>query len=212
MFPTIASLIILATDPSRATLGASGVELASHEFSLENRYAVASVNTVFKDNILLTLNYMDGRVKGKNDINWEEVVKPSHFEFELKPGETFAFHDQILPEYKDSVVKTTNAHFNATDGFKTDGWLYGDGVCHLASFIHVAALKAGLTSVSLARHDFATIPEVDRKNGVSIKYMPGELANSGRQNLYITNNQDKSVTFEFEFDGENLAVEVLKNI
>lgn len=211
MFPTIASLLILATNPSQAILGASDVSLASHKFSLENRYAVASVNTVFKDNILLTLNYMDERVNGKNDINWEEVVKPSDFEFELKPGETFAFHDQILPEYKDSVTKTTNAHFNFSDGFKTDGWLYGDGVCHLASFIHVAALEAGLKSVSLARHDFATIPEVDRKNGVSIKYMPGEFANSSRQNLYVTNNQDKPVTFVFKYDGTNLTVRVLKD-
>lgn len=211
MFPTIASLIILATNPTQAILGASSVELTSHEFSLENRYAVPSVNTVFKDNILLTLNYMDGRVKGKNDINWDEVVTSSHYEFELKPGESFAFHDQVLPEYKDSVVKTTNAHFNATDGFKTDGWLYGDGVCHLASFIHVAAIEAGLKSVSLARHDFAKIPEVDRKNGVSIKYMPGEFANSSRQNLYVTNNQDKSVTFIFKYDGSDLTVEVLKS-
>lgn len=155
---------------------------------------------------------MEGRVKGKNEISWENVDKPSHFEFKLNPNETFAFHDQLLPEYNKNVVKTTNAHFNATDGFKSDGWLYGDGVCHLASFIHVAALEAGLTSISLARHDFANIPEVDKKNGVSIKYMPGELANSGRQNLYVTNNQDKPVVFEFDYDGHNLTVKVVKSI
>ncbi len=153
---------------------------------------------------------MSGTVRGKGDVSWENVEKPSHFEFKLNPGETFAFHDQVLPEYEGKVVKTTNAHFNATDGFKSDGWLYGDGVCHLASFIHVAALEAGLTSVSLARHDFAAIPEVDRKNGVSIKYMPGQPANSERQNLYVTNNQDKPVTFSFNYDGANLDVSVLK--
>ncbi len=184
------------------------VVLATRSFSLENRYGNTFVNNVFKDNILLTLNYMDGTVNNKNDINWEEIQKPDKYEFTLNPGEGFAFHDQILPEYKDSIVKTTNAHFNYTDGYKSDGYLMGDGVCHLASLIYWAAKDAGITSVSLVAHDFAKINEVPKEFGVSIKYMPGEFSNSSRQNLYIVNNQDKPITFVFNYNGTNLSVSV----
>jgi len=184
------------------------VVLATRSFSLENRYGNTFVNNVFKDNILLTLNYMDGTVNNKNDINWEEIQKPDTYEFTLNPGEGFAFHDQILPEYSDSIVKTTNAHFNYTDGYKSDGYLMGDGVCHLASLIYWAAKNAGITSVSLVRHDFAKINEVPKEFGVSIKYMPGEFSNSSRHNLYVVNNQDKPITFIFNYDGTNLSVSV----
>jgi hypothetical protein len=188
----------------------SSVVLATRSFSMENRYNVESVNSVFKDNILLTLNYMEGTVKSKNEINWDNIEKPATYEFTLKPGEGFAFHDQILSTYKDSIVKTTNAHFNYSDGFKSDGYLTGDGVCHLASLIYWAAKDAGVTSVSLARHDFAKINEVPKEYGVSIKYMPGAYANSSRQNLYIVNNQDKPITFVFNYNGTDLEVKVIE--
>jgi hypothetical protein len=191
--------------------GVSYVERSSLSFSMENRYENEFVNGVFVDNILLTLNYLDGRVTGKEDIVWEEIQKPSRFEFTLNPGEGFSFHDQVLAEFSDKIVKTTGANFNFQDGFKSSGRLYGDGVCHLASFIHMAALEAGLTSVSLARHDFAKINEVPREFGVSIKYMPGQFANSSRQNLYVINNQENPVTFVFDYDGVNLAVKVVEN-
>jgi len=210
MLPVITYLLSQLVSPAwNQALGTYSVQLASKSFSLENRYANPYVNNVFKDNILLTLNYMEGTVDNKNDIVWEEVTHPKSYQFVLNPGETFAFHDGLLPEYKDTVVKTTNAHFNSTDGFKSDGWLYGDGVCHLASLIHWAALGAGLKSVSLASHDFAKIPEISREYGVSIKYMPAEVANSARQNLYVTNTLDEPVTFVFDYDGHDLTVEVL---
>lgn len=211
MFTSLVLLYALFTNPSLA-LGASSVELASRSYSMEDRYNVASVNQVFKDNILLSLKYMDGSVKAKGDISWPEIEKPFHTEFTLKPGEVFTFHDEILPEYKGKVVKTTNAHFNSTDGFVSDGYLVGDGVCHLASFIHWVALDAGLTSVSLASHDFAKINDVPREYGVSIKYMPGEPANSSRQNLYVTNNQNKPVTFLFDYNGTDLEVKVVRDL
>lgn len=211
MFTSLILLYSLFTHPS-LILGSSSVELASRSYSMENRYNVPSVNQIFKDNILLTLKYMDGEVVAKDDISWSEIEKPFHAQFTINPREAFAFHDQILPEYKDKVVKTTNAHFNSTDGFVSDGYLVGDGVCHLASFIHWVAIDAGLTSVSLARHDFAKINDVPREYGVSIKYMPGESANSSRQNLYITNNQDVPVTFVFDYDGTNLEVKVVKDL
>jgi len=213
MLPVIAYLFGQLVNPAwNQALGAYSVELASKTISLENRYDNLYVNGVFKDNILLTLNYMSGTVDDKNDIVWEEVVHPKSYQFTLNPGETFAFHDELLPEYKGNVVKTTNAHFNSSDGFKSDGWLYGDGVCHLASLIHWAALDAGLKSVSLASHDFAKIPEISREYGVSIKYMPGEPANSARQNLYITNTLDKPVTFMFDYKDGGLTISLTESL
>lgn len=196
--------------PQPSVLGASSVALASRSFSMERRYDVPSVNTVFKDNILLTLRYMNGDVKGKNEINWDEVVKPFHSEFTLQAGEGFAFHDQIMPEYAKRIVKTTNAHFNYTDGFKSDGYLTGDGVCHLASLIYWAAKDAGLETVFFANHNFAKINEVPREYGVSIRSDPGNFGNGSRQNLYIFNNHDHPVTFSFDYDGTDLRISVLE--
>jgi hypothetical protein len=197
----IALITIFGTNPAR-TLGASNVQLASRTISLENRYEDSFVNGVFKDNILLTLNYMSGTVKTKNQIKWEEITKPYHYEFSLAPGETFAFHDQILPEYSKSVAKTTNAHFNYSDGFKSDGYLMGDGVCHLASIIYWSAKDAGLNAISPVNHNFAVIPEIPKEFGVSI------YSTSAQQNLYITNSFNKPATFVFDYDGTNLSVSV----
>lgn len=193
-----------------AVYGTSREELSRRTFSVENRYDNEFVKSVFKDNILLNLHYLAGTVTNKEDIVWAEVQKPFLYEFTLNPGEGFAYHDQILPQYKEKIVKTTNSHFNFTDGYRSSGFLYGDGVCHLASLIHWAALDADLESVSLASHDFARINEVPKEFGVSIKYMPGNFANSSRQNLYIVNQKDVPITFVFNYDGTNLTVSVMK--
>ena len=207
MFTSLILLLSLFTHPA-SILGASSVELSSKTISLETRYQVPSVNQVFKDNILLTLNYMSGTVRGKNDINWENVKKPAQYEFTLNPGERFAFHDTLLSQYKDGVVKTTNAHFNSSDGFLSDRWLYGDGVCHLASLIHW--LHWTRTESFPCQPRLYRIPEISREYGVSIKYMPGETANSARQNLYITNNQDVPVTFVLNMTEQILRSRLLR--
>src|SRR3989344_5655743 len=147
-------------------------ELASHEISLKNRYAVPSVSDIFQDNILLNLAYMRNLIKSGDNIDWNEVTKPFNYEFRLAPNKTFAFHDDVLPEYKDSLVKTTQAHFNAQDGFKTDGYLYGDGVCHLASLMYWVAKDAGLDTKAPVNHNFMNIPEIERQFGVSIYSNP----------------------------------------
>jgi len=215
MYNLIFALLLITSNPilSRAyelgtVEGSARVQLASRSFSMEKRYDNESTNAVFRDNILLTLHYMNGNVTSKEGVVWEKIQQPARFEFTLKPNEGFAFHDQISAEFEGKIVKTTNAHFNFQDGFKTSGLLYGDGVCHLASFIHMVALEAGLTSISEVNHDFAKINEVSREFGVSIKYVPGEFANSSRQNLYIINNKLEPVTFVFDYDGVNLTVAV----
>ncbi len=184
--------------------------LAEQEYSLLDRYKVESVNSVFADNILLTLSYMDGQTKEGQPVNWDQVHKPGQYQFDLKPGQTFAFHDQILNQYKNSVVQTTNAHFNSTEKFKSDGWLIGDGVCHLASFINVVSSKAGLSVDAPTKHDFAAIPDVAKQFGTAIYYVPGEASISSKQNLYVTNTSDKTIAFVFNHTQDSLKIAVEK--
>lgn len=184
--------------------------LASREMSLQNRYENKFVNDVFKNNILLNLAYLGNRVYSKSDIKWEQILEPSHYEFKLEPNKTFAFHSDVQEKYKDSLVKTTNAHFNFTDGFKTDGYLFGDGVCHLASLINWVAREAGLSVEAPTNHNFANIPDIPKEYGVSIYSNPASLGSNIRQNLYITNNKNKPISFKFEYSKEKVKVSVVE--
>ncbi|MDO8570834.1 MAG: VanW family protein [Candidatus Daviesbacteria bacterium] len=182
--------------------------LASREISLETRYANPSVNDVMKDNILLTLAYLNGDIKPGTKIDWNKLNQNSHYEFKLAPKETFAFQDDVLPEYENKVAFTTNAHFNAQDGFKTDGYLYGDGVCHLASLLNWVARDAKLDVKSPTAHDFASIPEVPKEYGTSIYYNSGAKDVNSAQNLYITNNQEKPVALKFDYENGKLKFSI----
>jgi len=177
-------------------------------FSLTNRYGNSYVSNVFADNILLTMAYMRGVVK--NTVDWNEVKKPFTYSFTLKPGEVFAFHEDVLPQFQGKIAKTTNAHFDSNEGFESDGYLVADGVCHVASLINEAASRAGLLVDAPTNHDFAVIPEVDRKYGTAIYFMPGQKGTNALQNLYVTNNKQKQVTFVFTYKGNNLDVKVTK--
>lgn len=182
--------------------------LSQVTYSLSNRYSNQDVNTVFSDNILLTLAYMSGKIKEGEQIPWNTVKSSGVKTLLLKPGQTFAFHDEVLEKYKGKVDVTTNAHFNFSEGFRSDGWLVGDGVCHLASFMYVAATKAGLLSEAPTRHDFAPIPDVSLQQGVSIFYSPNNPSSSTLQNLYITNNHSKTIAFVFAHAKDNLNIKV----
>lgn len=184
--------------------------ISQKEMPLDNRYPVKSVSDIFKDNILLNLAYMNGTVTKAADIKWEEITKPFVYEFKLEPNKTFAFHSDVEAKFKDSLVKTTNAHFNATEGFKSDGYLFGDGVCHLASIINWVAKDAGLSVEAPTNHNFANIPDVPKEYGVSIYNNPGSYGSNQLQNLYITNNKPKPITFKFEYK-QSLRPDGLKN-
>lgn len=186
--------------------------LASREFSLGKRYEDSFVNNVFKDNILLTIDYISGKKVNPAKIDWATLQKPFEYKLVLKPGETFAFHDDVLPEFDGKVAKTTNAHFNFSEGFKSSGYLVGDGVCHLASLLYWVAKDAGLETVSQVKHDFANIPEVPKEYGVSIYAYPGSQATDKMQNLYITNNREREVAFVFDFDGQNLKITAVETL
>lgn len=211
MFNTLILALAIAMSPvSIPATGSPSMVIASEQMNMNQRYGNIFVNDVFKDNILLTLNYMNGKVASAKDINWSEIEKPGTYEFTLKPGEEFAFHGDVLPEYKGKIAVTTKAHFNYTDGFKSDGYLMGDGVCHLASFMNWVAKDAGLETVVLRNHDFAVIPGVDRKYGVGIYDNPAEPGSSGYSNLYIKNTKNETVKFVFNFDGTNLKLNIVE--
>jgi vancomycin resistance protein YoaR len=91
------------------------------------------------------------------------------------------------------------------EGFKYDGDVTGDGVCHFASLIYWTAKDAGLTAYAPSNHNFAKINDVPREYGVAI------MAPSPLGNLYIIDNQDKPVTFVFDYDGTNLSVSATEN-
>jgi hypothetical protein len=183
--------------------------LAVHEMSMDQRYGNQFVNDVFKDNILLTLAYTNGKVSA-NNVKWDGVLKPFTFELKLKPGQVFAFHSDVLAKYQNEVAKTTNANFNFEDGFKSDGYLTGDGVCHLASIINWVASDAGLQVEAPTNHNFAVIPQVPQKFGTSIYYYPGQHDTNALNNLYVRNNKNKDIFFKFDYDGKDLKVSVLE--
>lgn len=211
MFSFFITLSILASVATTNIPAQQAVDLGGAQFSLTDRYWNTYVSNVFSDNILLTLAYMRGVVKD-NKVDWNDVRKPFTYSFTLKPGEVFAFHQDALPEFAGKVVKTTNAHFGSQEGFESDGYLVADGVCHLASLINEAATNAGLKVVAPTNHDFAKIPEVDRKYGTAIYYMPGETGTNSMQNLYVENNKDKPVTLTFTYKDNELHVEASEAI
>jgi hypothetical protein len=186
--------------------------LAQKSFSLNQRYSNQFVNDVFKDNILLTLAYMDGKISDSSNISWDAVEKPQEYTLNLGSGEVFTFNQDVLPSYQGKVIKTTNAHFNSQDGFKFSGLYYGDGVCHLASLIYWAAKDAGLETQAPVRHDFAPIPQVPREYGTSIYYIPGNTAANAQKNLYVVNSKEKDIQLVFTYDGENLNLQIIQSL
>lgn len=186
-------------------------KLASREISLAARHANSQTNEVFKKNILLNLAYLNQAVEKKSDIQWEHVLQNQSAEFTLQPGQVFAYHDDVLPEFDGSVAVTTNAHFDASEGFLSSGFLSGDGVCHLASVINWAARDAGLDVTVTKLHSIARIPEIPDEYGVSIYTIAGQKGSGARNNLYVRNNRDAAVSFRLTYDGSNqLKIEVLE--
>lgn len=212
IFVTLSFISTLIFNTPQLQPEIQGHLLSVREISLENRQPDRWVNGVFKDNILLAMSYLKEDVRSSKDIDWDKIRKPFKYEIVLKPNEIFAFHDDLLPQYKGRVTKTTNSYFNYDDGYKSDGYLMGDGVCHLASLINWAAKEAELDVLSPVRHDFAEIPDVPREFGVSIYSNPYTSGANARQNMYIRNNFENDVIFAFDYDGEILKLSVFEDI
>lgn len=188
--------------------------LAQMPMDLTKRYDQENINEVFSDNIRLALWYLGGESVSKN-IDWEKVRQDFKVSFVLKPGGVFAFHDQVLPSFakasEGKPIKTMGSHFIAEEGYRSSGYLYGDGVCHLASLMNWAASKAGLGVVAKADHSFSPIFGVPSQYGTSIRYDKNGGLNTQNQNLYITNNFDFPVMFEFEIYKNNIEIKILRD-
>jgi hypothetical protein len=182
--------------------------LADHTISLDDRYPVKSVSEVFKFNMILNTDLLGGeKFAEPRKLQMSDIDKPTQVSFTLKPGQTFAFHDQVLPQYQGKVALTTNANFGPSQGFKSDGNLYGDGVCHLASLLNWAASDAGLEVLAPTNHDFALIADIPKEYGTAIYYSGGQEVNA-KENLYITNNKNKDIKITLNYQPDNLEARV----
>jgi hypothetical protein len=191
--------------------------LSQVSFDLTKRWENESVSQGFSDNILLGLHYL-GRVQNvfKNkeihsytDIDWDAVNQDFSVGFTLNPGETFAFHKNVLPAYKDEVSRTMGSEFVTNQGYKVVAGLGGNGICHLASLMTWAARGAGLEVEAKVDHSFAPIEGVPREHWTSVRYLPTG-GNSQNQNLYITNTREEPVGFEFVKSGNELQLRVIR--
>jgi len=176
--------------------------LASHVLDLTKRDKNEFVNQVFKHNILLTVSQIPGQA-------WKSQDRPGLFSFVLQPGEVFAFHKNILGEYREKEVKAVSSEFKSSEGYRSSGWIVGDGVCHLASLMNWTASEAGLKVKAVVNHNFRSIPGIPRQYGTSVRYSQSGH-NSQNQNLYIENNLNYPVEFRFEVQGNNLRLEIIR--
>ena len=181
--------------------------LSSKSISLNDRHPKKVVNEVIRKNILLCLAYMNRNVDNSSEIDWAVVDSPSQYEFTLQPGEIFAFQDKVLPQYAPTAV-TTRSNYSSEQGFLWDGKRYGGGVCDLASLMCWAAKTAGLNQTYVPTNHTGLIPGIPDEYIVSIFYGWEE----DTHNLYIPNNMDKPVCFEFNYDGNDLSVNVIKKV
>lgn len=186
--------------------------LAQETMNLFTRHKDQWVNGVFADNILLNLHYFKGDIEsvkdGKGKIDWEKVREPFKFTLTLEPNQTFVYHQTLLAEFKNKNVLVGESRFLASEGYKSDGYLIGDGVCHLATLFNWAAQGAGLKVKSMVNHDFLPVPEIPREFGTSIFYTPDGSRNSANQNLYITNNFATPVTFNISVSGQMVKIQI----
>lgn len=213
MFPNLLSILtafsVMTANAMGTTVPVQDI-LASHGMPMNDRYGNAYVADVFKKNILLTMAYMDGSVKNNSEVDWNKIEAPFTYSFTLNPGQTFAYHDQVLPQYVGKITKTTNAHFDSSEGFVSDGYLVADGVCHLASLINWVSRDANLDVNAPTNHDFAKIPDIARQYGTAIYDSPDAPGSSQLQNLYVTNNKNKPVEFLFTYKNDTLYLSILE--
>ena len=194
--------------------------LVEKTLSLDNRLPNKAGARVFADNILLNLHYIkedvdsfknDKEKNGPANIDWEKIREPFEVSFILKSGEFFAFHKNILEEYKEKPGIVIKSHFSFEDGYKALGGLYGNGVCHFASLINWAASEAGLEVMAPVNHDFYPVPEVPREYGTSILYWPDNGRNTQKQNLYLSNTFDSSLVFIFKANEREVSLKIQKS-
>lgn len=179
--------------------------ITEKHLDLTTRERNSQINQGFADNILLALHYLKGESFSQK-VDWEKIREPFAVSFTLLPGEVFAFHGNVLPEFTPPEGEpkiTMNSRFFTDEGYKSVASLGGNGVCHLASLINWAAQDAGLEVTARANHNFAPVPGVPREHGTSIK------SQSPNQNLYVKNNKGSSVVFEFTAEINRIDLRII---
>lgn len=179
--------------------------LSTGTMDLSYRYPIENTSRVFAENILVNLYHLSRLGKGESEQITEgfkpQENVPASFSLTLQPGEVFAFHDQVLNQYKESKIVAPEGGYRPKDGYILLGGLYGNGVCHLATLMNYVARRSGVEVTALTRHDFAPVPGFDREYGTSIS-----TGNSPeRQNLYIKNDKEMPLELKFDLQGNELV-------
>lgn len=211
--PSLIGSALLTMNVATVELSQPSLQILSeHEIRLDQRVeGGGTMSDIMADNILLNLAFLNRDQIDPKNIEWDKIRANRTISFKLEPDKVFAFHEDVLSEYEGRVTQTTNAHFNYAQGFKYDGYLVGDGVCHLASLMYWVAKDAGLNTKAPTSHDFMSIPGISREFGVSIFYMPGSKEANARQNLYISNTRSKDLIFRFIVEDKNLKFQIAEN-
>ncbi|MEK7611431.1 MAG: VanW family protein [Patescibacteria group bacterium] len=211
------SLITLSTTPVLPAFSAAETELAiqevrSHEtLDLTQRHGNRAINAGYGDNIRLYLHYLKGDAP-QLENNWTKIREPFSFNLTLAPGQVLAFHPAVLPELRNKTVFFADTNLSASDGYRAVDGLWGKGVCDIASFLNMAATKAGLKVTAKTNHDFAPISGVDRRYGTSIYYDPSENLSSQKQNLYLENTRLNPLTIMFSVGETNVEIVVVETV
>lgn len=189
--------------------------IAQKDLNLKTRLPNEFGSSVFADNILLALHYLKGDAQelridqnkplNSTNMDWEKIREPFEVSFALEPGQVFAFHGNTLPEFEGKISQTANSRFFIQEGYKSLAGLGGNGVCHLASLIDWTASEANLEVVAKVDHDFYPVPGVPREFGVSIQ------SQDKSQNLYIENNLEKPIIFNFVVDSKKVDLRLKKS-
>lgn len=211
------SLITLATTPALPAFSAAETILAvqevrAHEtLDLTQRHGNKTINAGYTDNIRLYLHYLKGDGP-QLENNWTKIREPFSFNITLAPGQLLAFHPALLPEFRNKAVFFADTNLSASDGYRFIDGLWGNGVCHIASFINMAASRAGLKVTAKVNHNFAPIYGVPKQFGTAIYFDSEKNLNSQKQNLYLENTQLNPVTIMFSIGESNVEMVVVETV
>lgn len=211
------SLITLSTTPVLPAFSAPETRLAVQEvrssetLDLTQRHGNTTINAGYNDNIRLYLHYLKGDGP-QLENNWPKIREAFSFNITLSPGQVLAFHPAILSEFKDKTVLFAETNLSGSDGYRFVDGLWGNGVCHIASFLNMAGAKAGLKVTAKVNHNFAPIYEVPNRFGTAIYFDSEKNLNSQKQNLYLENTQLNPVTILFSIGETNVEIVVVETV
>lgn len=221
LFLLIQSPVTLAYSAAPVTLSVQ--EVRAHEtLDLTQRHGNKAINAGYGDNIRLYLHYLKRDVPGMltnrtnsgggSVIDWAKVRAPFGFSLAIAPGEVLAFHPGVLPEFSTRSLHVVQTSLDQTDGYRFIDGLWGNGICHLASFLNMAAARAGLKVTAKVNHNFAPIYGVPKNYGTAIYYETGQEVSNANQNLYLENQGLNPLTITVSVDDKNVEMLVTATV